>query len=112
MKNSQEINKAVEETPRLFRNCVIVCLNEIEREEREHGEFASVDDFIDRMLAAHMDIHGFTVAAKYLPLRFPGNGDAGMLRAVLALRGYDPDYMEAPRIQTYVKYPADEDPFN
>ena len=73
MKNSQEINKAVEKTPRLFRNCVTVCLNEIEREEREHGEFASVDDF---------------------------------------LRGYDPDYMEAPRIQTYVKYPADDDPFN
>lgn len=116
MIKSKEIMEAIKKAPIEVRHCLQDSMERVSREEERGGRFASMDDFIDRMLAAEMDVHAFTVIGQYIPMKFPGNGDACMLRAVLALRGYDPDYSVAPEIQIF--YRVDDDitdddlPFN
>ena len=93
--------KALKETDFQVQKCLKYTLEKIERECAENGEFVSVEDFILRMLKANLDIHAFTILSDWMPMEFPGNGDAKMLRPVLALMGYDPEYSAAPDIEVY-----------
>ncbi len=98
--------------------CLEYIMELIETESKKNGEYASIQDFIVRMLNANLDIHAFTILEKYVPMRFPNNGDNSMFRPVLALMGYDPDYSAAPDIEVYplshFMEPWDDDdlPFN
>ena len=83
------------------RLCLEYSMELIELESKRNGEFLSIQDFITRMLNSNLDIHAFSFLEKYVPMRFPNNGDNTMLRAVLALMGYDPDYSAAPDIKVY-----------
>lgn len=93
--------KALAGTTFQVHKCLEYTLEKIEREYEENGDFTSIEDFITRMLNANLDIHAFTVLADWMPMEFPGNGDATMLRPVLALMGYDPEYSAAPDIEVY-----------
>lgn len=77
-----------------------------------YGEFASIEDFILRMMNANLDIHAFTVLSDWLPMEFPGGGDETMLRPVLALMGHDPEYTVGPEIEVYPlsHWDTDDDP--
>lgn len=97
------MKRAIWKAPEEVQDCLRDIVKQVTREEERGGSFASMDDFIDRMMAADMDIHAFTMIGQYIPMKFPGNGDAGMLRAVLALRGYDPDYSVTPNMKYYMK---------
>lgn len=83
------------------RECLKYTIEKMEKESRLNGDFVSIEDFVKRMLKANLDIHAFSVLAEHMPMEFPGNGDTTMLRAVLALMGYDPDYATAPDIEVY-----------
>lgn len=93
--------KALAETTFQVHKCLEYTMEKIEREHAMNGEFASIEDFIRRMLNANLDIHAFTVLSEWLPMQFPGGGDGTMLRPVLALMGYDPEYTAAPDIEVY-----------
>ena len=101
IKNYQEISEIIQNAPSEARSCLSKSMKQVRQEVERGGKFTTIDNFIDRMLAAGMDIHAFTIIGKYIPMKFSGDGDASMLRAVLALRGYDPDYSVAPEIITY-----------
>jgi len=93
--------KVLLETTFQVHKCLEYTMDKIEREHEENGEFLSIEDFIRRMLKANLDIHAFTVLSDWLPMEFPGDGDETMLRQVLALMGYDPEYTAAPDIEVY-----------
>lgn len=93
--------KVLAETTFQVHKCLEYTMEKIEREHTENGEFASIEDFIRRMLKANLDIHAFTVLSDWLPMEFPGGGNQTMLRPVLALMGYDPEYTAAPDIEVY-----------
>ncbi len=99
--NNEAKNKALAVTNFQVQKCLKYTLEKIEREHAENGEFTSIEDFIRRMLKANLDIHAFTVLAEWMPMQFPGGGDETMLRPVLALMGYDPEYSAAPDIEVY-----------
>lgn len=101
IKNYQEISEIIRNAPSEACSCLSKSMKQVRQEVERGGKFTTIDNFIDRMLAAGMDIHAFTIIGKYIPMKFSGDGDARMLRAVLALRGYDPDYSVAPEIITY-----------
>ena len=107
---NNRINEAIKQVPADVRNCLRETVKLVEDEYESGGKFTSIDDFIDRMFERHMDLHAFTIFGKYIPMSFSGNGDASMLRAVLALRGFDPDYSVAPDIEVYAAdYDDDEE---
>lgn len=93
--------KALAETTFQVHKCLEYTTEKIEREYAENGTFVSIEDFIRRMLKANLDIHAFTVLSDWLPMEFPGGGNEKMLRPVLALMGYDPEYSAAPDIEVY-----------
>lgn len=93
--------KVLAETSLNVRKCLKYTIEKIEAEHAKNGEFASIEDFIRRMLGAGLDIHAFTVLSEWLEMEFPGDGDETMLRPVLALMGYDPDFSAAPDIEVY-----------
>lgn len=102
MNYSKEImEKDINKLPVRVKKCLKYTIKLIEAERYQNGEFASIEDFITRMLKRNLDIHSFSVLAEYIPIKFPHNGDATMLRPMLALMGYDPDYSAAPDIKTY-----------
>ncbi|MDD5791339.1 MAG: hypothetical protein PUD22_02010 [Erysipelotrichaceae bacterium] len=110
MTDKKIISDSINNAPESVKCCLEDCVHRIEREEERNGAFASIDDFIDRMLNADMDIHAFSIIGEYLTITFPGNGNASMLRAVIALRGLDPDYAILPEIEVYAKnYEAEDD---
>lgn len=109
---NNRIDEVIRKVPVEARNCLRETVKLVEDEYKKGGKFTSIDNFIDRMFARHMDLHAFTIFGQYIPMRFSGNGDARMLRAVLALRGYDPDYSVAPDIEVFDAVDYDELPFN
>jgi len=116
MKFSREKKREIlRNAPVNARKCLSYTLEKINKEYDRNGKFLSIQDFITRMFQVNLDIHAFTVIEKYVPMRFQNGGDATMLRAMLALMGYDPDYSDAPDIEVYPSwYDEDEDelPFN
>lgn len=107
--NNKMIKDSINNAPENAKNCLEYCISKMEHEEQSGGEFKSIDDFIDRMLNAGLDIHAFSIISEYLPITFPGNGNASMLRVVIALRGWDPDYTELPQIDVYSKYASNNE---
>lgn len=99
--NKEAKEKALTEASFQVYKCLKYTMEKIEKEHMENGEFASMEDFIRRMLKANLDIHAFTVLSDWLRMEFSGGGDETMLRPVLALMGYDPEYSAAPDIEVY-----------
>lgn len=95
-------NRAKLEIPQNYpyykKQAVYYIVKKIEEESKKNGAYRSVEDFIQRMLAANLDIHAFSIIAEHIPMEFPNNGNSTMLRPVLALMGYDPDYTVLPEV--------------
>lgn len=101
MKYNRKSIRQLSEGPISTRRCIDYTLEKVERERKEHGDFATVQEFITRMLAAGLDIHSFTVLEKYVPMTFEEHGSSAMFRPLLALMGYDPDFSDGPDVETH-----------